>query len=122
MTNLLFSHMNLTGFWKLRRVTHRKQRNSSTDYALQMNFKLRTIILSLKKLLRYLTTRISIIRKNSLNLKASILDYNIDIRNKLFVNALYDQRDVFLFSIVRMPHRDSNMPTIIFHAAVDLIF
>ena len=105
MTNLLFSQMNLTGFWKLRRVTHRKQRNSSIDYALQMTFKLRTIILSLKKLLRYLSSRISII-KNSLNLKASLLDYNIDIRNKVFANALYDKRGVFLFSIVRMPHRD----------------
>ena len=45
---------------------------------------------------------------------ASFLNLDISIKDGIFVYKLFDKRDAFPFSIVRMPHKDSNMPESIF--------
>ena len=53
----------------------------------------------------------------SLN-EASFLDLSIKIADGKFHTCLYDKRDAFPFSIVRMPYLSSNMPSKIFYASV----
>ena len=48
----------------------------------------------------------------------SFLDLNIDIKGRFFETSLYDKRDSFPFSIVRMPYKCSNMPLKIFKATI----
>ena len=45
---------------------------------------------------------------------------NLDIcgNNNMFVHKFFDKRDTFLFTIVRMPHIDSNIPQSMFHSAI----
>ena len=50
--------------------------------------------------------------------KASFLNLLIEIKDKKFVYRLYDKRDDFPFSIVRMPHKDSNIPQNIFYSSL----
>ena len=50
--------------------------------------------------------------------EASFLNLHIHIRDGIFVYGLYDKRDDFPFFIVRMPHRDSNIPESIFYSAL----
>ena len=38
--------------------------------------------------------------------------------NSIFVYKLFNKRDTFLFTIVRMPHIDSNIPQNIFNSAI----
>ena len=47
---------------------------------------------------------------------AIFLDLDATIRKGTFTYKLYDKRDSFLFSIVRMPHRKSNIPQNIFYS------
>ena len=49
---------------------------------------------------------------------ASFLNLDITIREGKFVYKLFDKRDAFPFSIVRMPHIDSNIPKCIFYSAL----
>ena len=49
---------------------------------------------------------------------ATFLNLDITIVNRQFVYKLYDKRDAFPFSIVRMPHLDSNIPETIFYSAL----
>jgi len=49
---------------------------------------------------------------------ASFLDLEISITDNNFKLSLYDKRDGFPFSIVRMPYRSSNMPSMIFYSAI----
>ena len=49
---------------------------------------------------------------------ASFLDLSIDIVDGNFITSLFDKRDAFPFSIVRMPYLSSNMPSKIFYASV----
>ena len=49
---------------------------------------------------------------------ASFLNLDINIRNGLFVYKLFDKRDSFPFSIVRMPYMSSNIPDNIFYSAM----
>ena len=49
---------------------------------------------------------------------ASFLNLQIDIDRGVFVYKLFDKRDAFPFSIVRMPFRDSNIPESIFYSAL----
>ena len=49
---------------------------------------------------------------------ASFLDLDISIVDGKFVLKLYDKRDAFPFSIVRMPFLSSNIPSRIFYAAL----
>ena len=48
---------------------------------------------------------------------ASFLSLDITISDGIFVYKLFDKRDAFPFSIVRMPHKDSNMPESIFYSS-----
>ena len=48
---------------------------------------------------------------------ASFLNLDISIKDGVFVYKLFDKRDAFPFSIVRMPHIDSNMPESIFYSS-----
>ena len=49
---------------------------------------------------------------------ATFLNLDITIKEGIFVYKLYDKRDSFPFSIVRMPHLDSNIPESIFYSAL----
>ena len=49
---------------------------------------------------------------------ASFLNLDITINEGIFVYKLFDKRDDFPFSIVRMPHIDSNIPEFIFYSAL----
>lgn len=48
---------------------------------------------------------------------ASFLNLDISIKDGLFVYKLFDKRDAFPFTIVRMPHLESNIPESIFYSA-----
>ena len=48
---------------------------------------------------------------------ATFLCIDVTIENKRFIYKLYDKRDDFSFSIVRMPDMCSNIPKAIFHSA-----
>ena len=49
---------------------------------------------------------------------ASFLNLDITIKDGLFVYKLFDKRDAFPFSIVRMPYVSSNIPESIFYSAM----
>ena len=49
---------------------------------------------------------------------ASFLNLDIRVEEGVFVYKLYDKRDDFPFSIVRMPHLCSNIPKKIFYSAL----
>ena len=48
----------------------------------------------------------------------SFLDLSISIKGRSFVTSLYDKRDNFPFSIVRMPYKSSNIPSKIFYSSI----
>ena len=45
-----------------------------------------------------------VLKQDALNLKASFLDLHINIKYREFETELYDKRDAFPFSIVRIIH------------------
>ena len=49
---------------------------------------------------------------------ASFLNLDITIKDGIFVYKLFDKRDAFPFSIVRMPYISSNIPESIFYSAM----
>ena len=49
--------------------------------------------------------------------EATFLDLNINTKNKKFAIKLYDKRDDFNFTIVRMPFLSNNMPSRIFYSS-----
>ena len=49
---------------------------------------------------------------------ATFLCIDVTIENKKFIYKLYDKRDDFPFSIVRMPHMSSNIPSTIVYSAL----
>ena len=49
---------------------------------------------------------------------ASFLNLDITIKDGIFIYKLFDKRDAFPFSIVRMPHIESNIPENIFYASL----
>ena len=53
-----------------------------------------------------------------LGTSATFLELDIVIQNNIFVHKLFDKRDAFPFSIVRMPDLSSNIPSNIFYGAV----
>ena len=57
------------------------------------------------------------LKKEHGNTNASFLDLDITIKDSQFAVKLYDKRDAFPFKIVRMPYRESNMPSRIFYSA-----
>ena len=54
-------------------------------------------------------------KENIENTHASLLDLDVIIVDENFRLGLYDKRDAFPFSIVRMPHRLSNKPPSTFY-------
>ena len=50
--------------------------------------------------------------------EASFLDLNIKIKDGKFHFGLFDKRDSFLFSIVRMPDMSTNVPSSIVYSAI----
>ena len=50
--------------------------------------------------------------------RAAFLDLDLKIAERQFSISLFDKRDAFPFSIVRMPHRKSNIPTNMFYATL----
>ena len=57
-------------------------------------------------------------KENQNDLEATFLDLSIEIRNNKFEVGLFDKRDNFNFSIVRMPEKSSNIPSNIFYSAI----
>ena len=57
-------------------------------------------------------------KENVGNREATFLDLNIVINNNTFQVSLYDKRDSFPFTIVRMPYHSSNMPSKIFYSSL----
>ena len=55
-------------------------------------------------------------KENKGNEKASFLDLDIEIKESKFHFGLYDKRDAFPFAIVRMPFKNSNMPSFMFYS------
>ena len=49
---------------------------------------------------------------------ATFLDLQIQISNRQFISSLFDKRDDFPFSIVRMPFRTNNIPSKIFYSSI----
>ena len=49
---------------------------------------------------------------------ATFLDIDISINDDIFVYKQFDKRDSFPFDIVRMPHKDSNIPSNIFYSTI----
>ena len=54
--------------------------------------------------------------ENTDNKSASYLDLDCQVKDKTFVSKLFDKRDAFNFSIVRMPYRCSNIPSKMFYS------
>ena len=50
--------------------------------------------------------------------EASFLDLNIKLKDGKFYFGLFDKRDSFPFSIVRMPDKSSNVPASIVYSAI----
>ena len=48
----------------------------------------------------------------------SHLDLDLKINDGIFSSKLYDKREDFPFSVVRMPHRQSNMPSKMFYYTI----
>ena len=49
---------------------------------------------------------------------ADFLSIDITIKDDIFVYKLFDKRDAFPFSIVRMPYSSSNIPETVFYSAM----
>ena len=50
--------------------------------------------------------------------RASFLNLDITIENDKFIFKLFDKRDEFPFSIVRLPYKDSNIPLSVFYSSL----
>jgi len=49
---------------------------------------------------------------------ATFLDLDIKISGDKFIYKMFDKRDEFSFSVVRMPYMDSNIPSYIFYGTI----
>ena len=58
-------------------------------------------------------------KENTDKHEISFLDLNIKLKNGKFQFGLFDKRDSFPFSIVRMPDKSSNVPSSIVYSAID---
>ena len=61
-------------------------------------------------------------KSNENYMEHSFFDLEIKIRDKEIITKLYDKKDAFDFSIVRLPHRSSNLPSKIFFTFVGAEF
>jgi len=58
------------------------------------------------------------LKKEHGNHSVTFLDLQIDLKDRRFVTLLFDKRDSFPFSIVRMPFKCSNIPGKIFYSSI----
>ena len=58
-------------------------------------------------------------KENTDKNETSFLDLNIKIKDGKFHFGLFDKRDFFPFSIVRMPDKSSKVPSSIVYSAID---
>ena len=63
-------------------------------------------------------TELILNRENETDSEASFLDLYIKIINNKFTFSLYDKRDDFPFTIVRMPFSDSSIPSSVFYSSI----
>ena len=56
--------------------------------------------------------------ENVYNQAATHLDLNLEIKDKVICSKLFDKRDAFSFSVVRMPYKCSNMPYKMFYSTI----
>ena len=49
---------------------------------------------------------------------ASFLELDVEVKDRIFSAKLFDKRDAFNFSVVRMPYKCSNMPSKMFYSAI----
>ena len=56
--------------------------------------------------------------ENENNYSASYLDLAIELNEGIAETKLFDKRDTFKFSVVRMPHKRSNIPQKMFYATI----
>ena len=54
----------------------------------------------------------------TLNPPSSYFDLQIDVDENIFDFKLFDKRDAFSFSVVRMPYLQSNMPSKMFYSTI----
>ena len=52
------------------------------------------------------------------NQSASFLDLDLKVENREFTSKLFDKRDAFQFSVVRMPYKCSNIPSKMFYSTI----
>ena len=57
-------------------------------------------------------------KENDSDNHATFLDLDITITDNKFVTKLYDKRDSYNFDIVRLPYKNSNMPSKMFYATI----
>ena len=56
--------------------------------------------------------------ENENNYSASYLDLAIELNEGIAETKLFDKRDTFKFSVVRMPYKRSNIPQMMFYATI----
>ena len=56
--------------------------------------------------------------ENQGTIKASHLDLDLEIKDRVFIARLYDKREAFKFDVVRMPYKCSNMPYKMFYSTI----
>ena len=61
---------------------------------------------------------LQLVKENTDKHEASFLDLNIKIKYGKFHFGLFDKRDSFPFSIVRIPDKSSNLPSSIVYSAI----
>ena len=57
-------------------------------------------------------------QENHVNTEASYLELGLHIDNRIITSKLYDKRDAFNFSVVRLPYKCSNIPCKMFYATI----
>ena len=56
--------------------------------------------------------------ENQGTIKASHLDLDFEIKDRVFISRLYDKREAFKFDVVHMPFKCSNMPYKMFYSTI----
>ena len=51
---------------------------------------------------------------------ASFLDLGLQVEDQIFKSNLYDKREAFKFSVVRMPYKGSNMPYKMYYSTMSV--
>ena len=57
------------------------------------------------------------VENNEIN-AASFLDLGFQVEDRIFKSNLYDKREAFQFSVIRMPNKSSNMPYKMFYSTI----